>query len=104
MEKERQISADINFGNINFVSVKSNLIVQIEDGFVLMTKDGGYELKVKIIADLETVPEKYREVFFNMLTTKYLNKTNFTTNPFSSCVEKRKRNWVDSIKDFLNIY
>lgn len=101
MAKEREIDADINFGNINFVSIKSNLIVKIEDAFLLQSTDGGYELKVKIIADLETVPEKYREVFLNMLTTKYLNKVNFTTNPFSTCLEKKKRGfigrWIDKI-------
>jgi hypothetical protein len=98
----KELDEEINFGNINFVSVKSNLIVEIDDNFLLHTEDGGFELKVKIRADLESVPEKYREVFFNMLTTKYLNKTNFSTNPFSSSYKKRKKPFLAFFKDFLN--
>lgn len=102
MDKEREVSADINFGNIEFVSVKSNLIVRIEESFILIAPDGGHELKVKIMADLETVPEKYREVFLNMLTSKYLNKVNFTANPFSTCLEKKKKGFLTRIIDYFN--
>lgn len=101
MDNEREINADLNLGNIDFVTVKSNLIVKIEENLCLFASDGAHELRVKIIADLESVPEKYREVFLNMLTVKYINKVNFTSNPFSACLEKKKKNflvrWIDKV-------
>lgn len=96
---DKRINSDINFGNIEFVSVQSNLIVEIENKFLLYTvDDGAIELKVKIVSDLESVPEKYREVFMNMLTTKFLNKVNFTDNPFSICREEKKKSWWETLK------
>lgn len=102
MDKDREINKDMNFGNSDFVSIKSNLIVKIEDNFIMEAPDGAYELRVKIIADLETVPEKYREAFVNVLTSKYLNKVSFTSNPFSACLEKKKKGFITKILDYLS--
>lgn len=90
----KKVDADINFGNIKFVSVKSNLIVTISDSLILHTENGeGIELRVDIRADLESVPERYREVFLNILTSKYLNKVSFSDNPFSACQQEKKKHW-----------
>jgi hypothetical protein len=95
MKEDKKVDSDINFGNTKFVSVKSNLIVEMNDKFVLYTDDGGCELDVKITADLESVPEKYREVFLNILTSKYLNKVSFSDNPFSVCKEQKRIKWYE---------
>jgi hypothetical protein len=57
------------------------------------TEDGPIELTTEIIADFVDIPEKYREVFMNVLTAKYLNKVSFGGNPFSQCSPVVKRKW-----------
>ena len=50
-------------------------------------------LDIKVEADFNTIPEKYHEVFFNMMASKYCNKASFGDNPFSVCQPKPKRKW-----------
>jgi hypothetical protein len=50
-------------------------------------------LTVDISADLNTIEEKYHEVFLNVLSAKYLNRVSFGDNPFSKCKPPEKRKW-----------
>ena len=38
-------------------------------------------------------PEKYHEIFLNVLTSKYLGKVSFGDNPFSECKPMIRRKW-----------
>jgi type I restriction-modification system DNA methylase subunit len=39
------------------------------------------------------IPEKYHEVFLNIMTAKYSNKVSFGDNPFSQCLPTPKKRW-----------
>ncbi len=41
------------------------------------------ELKIKIEADFNTIPDEYHEIFLNMITSKYYGKVSFSDNQFS---------------------
>jgi hypothetical protein len=51
------------------------------------------ELDVKIIADFSTIPERYHEIFLNIMASKYYNKASFGDNPFSKCLPPKKKKW-----------
>jgi hypothetical protein len=78
----KDVNKDIKINDISFVSVKSNLIVEMNENLVLVTKEDTQILEITVRANLETVPEKYREIFINMLTSKYFNKVTLDENPF----------------------
>jgi hypothetical protein len=46
-----------------------------------------------VVADFATIDPKYHEIFFNVLSSKYLNKASFGDNPFSECKPIIKRKW-----------
>ncbi len=46
-----------------------------------MEKNTPIELNVKVEADFSTVPEKYHETFFNIMSSRYHNKVSFSNNP-----------------------
>jgi hypothetical protein len=48
---------------------------------------------VEVSADFAKIDRKYHEIFFNVLTSKYLNKVSFGENPFSECKPMVKRKW-----------
>lgn len=83
---------DLNLGN-DHISVKTSNLVKLKELFMAHTQDGPIELEVEIVADFSTIPEKYHEVFLNVLTSKYLNKVSFGDNPFSECKPVVKRRW-----------
>ncbi len=84
-------------GNIylgsNHINFKVSNTVKLKEEFLLLSEDGPINLDVEIIADFESVPQKYHEVFMNMLTAKYYNKVSFGDNPFSECRPVVKRKW-----------
>ena len=84
---------DINIGGPDYFNVKSCTIVKLNEYFSVTTLDGVIDLKVEITADFNDIPEKYHEIFLNVLTSKYLNKVNFGQNPFSECKPIVKRKW-----------
>jgi hypothetical protein len=45
------------------------------------------------IADFATIDKKYHEIFFNVISSKYLNKVAFGDNPFSECKPIVPRKW-----------
>lgn len=89
---------DKNYGIINvtpadYLNVQSTLEVTLDQRMLLFTADGAIEVTMIIKSDLKDVPEKYREVVLNMITSKYLNKVSFSDNPFSICKEPHKAYW-----------
>lgn len=83
---------DINIGS-DYFNVKSSTIVQMNEEFVVYSEDGPVVLRTIITADFENIPQKYHEIFVNVLTSKYMNKVNFGENPFSECKPLVKRKW-----------
>ena len=81
-----------NIGN-SYINIKTSTIVKLNEEFLIYTDDGPISLKVDINADFVDVPEKYHEVFLNILTAKYMNKVSFGDNNFSQCKPVKKRKW-----------
>lgn len=77
----------------DYLYVQSSLVVKLDQNLLLLTPDGNIEVRMEIVTDLKDVPEKYREVVLNMITSKYLNKVSFSDNPFSLCKELPKTYW-----------
>jgi hypothetical protein len=82
----------VNSGEIS-VNVKTSTVVKLYEVFTVVSDDGPVDLRVSISADFNEIPEKYHEIFLNMITSKYLNKVNFGSNPFSECRPVIKRKW-----------
>jgi hypothetical protein len=86
------------------INVKAAKVVTIHNNLKLITiGDGAINLDVKIEADFDTIPEKYQEVFLNMMSAKYLDTVSFGDNPFSQCVPPPKKKWWQFWKANLNI-
>jgi hypothetical protein len=86
------------------INVKAAKVVTLYNNLKLITiGDGAVSLDVKIEADFDTIPEKYHEVFLNMLSAKYLDTVSFGDNPFSMCVPPPKKKWWQFWKTSLNI-
>ena len=83
---------EISLGN-NYLSIQTSKNVELNEVLSLMTEEGAYDLEVKVIANFETIPEKYHEVFINMMTVKYYGKVSFGDNPFSQCLPPKKKKW-----------
>lgn len=89
---------EINTGN-GFIDIKSAIIVKLNETFIVHTENGQKELIVEITADLNTIEEKYHEVFLNVLSAKYSNRVSFGDNPFSECLNNKKRKWYQFWKN-----
>jgi len=86
--------SEINLGGgTNIVMTTSRLVTCNETLTLITPNDGAIQLDVKIQADFDTVPEKYHEIFLNMLSSKYMKTVSFGDNPFSQCVPTTKRRW-----------
>lgn len=86
------MSIEFNLGN-DYVNVKASSIVTLHEHFTVFTQEGPVDLKVEIKADFADIPQRYQEVFMNVLTAKYINKVSFGENPFSECKPIVKRKW-----------
>ena len=82
-----------HLGNGDFINIKASQIVKLHETFNVYTEEGPVSLNVDIIADFADIPEKYHEIFFNVLSAKYMNKASFGDNPFSECRPLVKRKW-----------
>ncbi len=60
---------DISTANTT-LNIQSSCIVSLKEEFVIFTENGPIHLEVDISADMVKIPEEYREIFMNMLTTK----------------------------------
>ena len=86
------------------INVKAAKVVTLHNNLKLITiSDGAVSLDVKIEADFDSIPEKYHEVFLNMLSAKYLDTVSFGDNPFSMCVPPPKKKWWQFWKANVNI-
>ena len=84
---------EFHLGNGDFMNIKSSQIVKLKEQFTIFTEEGPVSLNVDVSADFAEVSEKYHEIFFNVLSSKYLNKVNFGDNPFSECRPLVKKKW-----------
>lgn len=86
------MNTEYNLGS-RHLNIKSSSIVKLNEDLVVFSEDGPITLDVEIVADLNTVPKKYQEIFLNVLTSKYMNKVSFGDNPFSECKPVIERKW-----------
>jgi hypothetical protein len=86
------MSTEFNLGN-DYVNVKASSIITLHENFTVFTQEGPVDLNVEIKADFADIPQKYQEVFMNVLTAKYINKVSYGDNPFSQCRPIKKRKW-----------
>ena len=84
---------DLHMGNGYFMNIKTSNNVTLYEAFTIDDDGTPIRLNVQITADFAEIPEKYHEIFFNVLSSKYLNKVTFTDNPFSMCKTNEKRKW-----------
>ena len=95
---------DIYLGAGNNINVRKASIVSVYNTLKLMTiTDGAIQLDIKIEADFDTIPEKYHEVFLNMVSAKYIDSVSFGDNPFSQCIPAPKKKWYQFWKASVNI-
>jgi hypothetical protein len=80
-------------GGANLVMNTSKLVTCHETLTLVTMGDGSIPLEIKIQADFDTIPDKYHEIFLNMMSAKYLKTTSFGDNPFSQCVPAPKKRW-----------
>lgn len=85
--------SEINLGHGSNYLVKTTKPVEMWDHVTVMDNGKVMTLDIKIEADFSTIPEEYREVFLNMMTSRYYGKASFGDNPFSQCVPVKKRKW-----------
>jgi hypothetical protein len=90
--KENKSEIYLGGGN-NLVINTSKLITCYETLTLVTMNDGAIPLEIKIQADFDTIPEKYHEIFLNMISAKYLKTTSFGDNPFSQCLPAPKKRW-----------
>ena len=86
-------NTDFHIGNGNYINLQTSSLVKLQEQFILYTEDGPITLTVDVVADFATVDKKYHEIFFNVLSSKYLNKVAFGDNPFSECRPIIPRKW-----------
>lgn len=92
LDKTGRLTDLVNTSMVS-VNVKTTTTVKLNEVFTVVSEDGPIDLRVEISADFNEIPEKYHEIFLNVITSKYLNKVNFGTNPFSECKPVVKRKW-----------
>jgi hypothetical protein len=80
-------------GGANLVMNTAKLITCYETLTLVTMGEGSIQLEVKVQADFDTIPEKYHEIFLNMISAKYLKTTSFGDNPFSQCIPAPKKRW-----------
>ena len=92
-QKQNNMDKDFHIGNGSYLNIKTSSVVTLNEQFLVYTEDGPITLVVDISADFAKIDEKYYEIFFNVLASKYLNKVSFGDNPFSQCKPVIKRKW-----------
>jgi len=90
--KENKSEIYLGGGN-NLIMNTSKLITCYKTLTLVTMNDGAIPLEIKIQADFDTIPEKYHEIFLNMISAKYLKTTSFGDNPFSQCLPAPKKRW-----------
>jgi hypothetical protein len=88
-----ETSTDFHIGNGSYINMKTSSMVRLDEQFVIYTPDGPVTLRTEVTADFATIDRKYHEIFFNVLSSKYLNRASFGDNPFSECKPVVERKW-----------
>ena len=83
----------------SYLLMQPTCVVKLKELFTIYTDTGEINLEVDVTADMVQIPEEYRGVFLNMITTKYLNKVTFTDNIFSKPQQMKKLSWWRRIKN-----
>ena len=84
---------EYHLGNGDFINIKTSSIVTLNEQFIVYTENGPITLNAEIKADFATIDKQYHEIFFNVLSAKYMNKVSFGENPFSECKPIVERKW-----------
>ena len=87
---------EIFLGNGSNLTIQTSKNVELRNTLELKVWGDEHEsitLDVKITADFDSIPEKYHEVFLNMMTSKYYGRTSFGDNPFIKCLPPKKKRW-----------
>lgn len=84
---------DFHIGNGSYLNIKTSSVVKLQEQFIVYTEDGPISIVVDVSADFAKIDTKYHEIFFNVLSSKYLNKVAYGDNPFSECKPVVKRKW-----------
>jgi hypothetical protein len=87
------MSQDFHIGNGNYITLQTSSLVRLQEQFIIYTEDGPITLNVDVTADFAKIDKKYHEIFFNVLSSKYLNRVVFGDNPFSECKPIVERKW-----------
>jgi hypothetical protein len=98
----KTLKEEINLGP-DYINIKASTIVKLSEEFVVFTQEGPITLTVDIHADFADIPENYHEIFFNVLTSKYLNKVSYGQNSFSKCNPIVKKKWWEFWKKDYSI-
>jgi hypothetical protein len=91
-------NGEFHIGNGSYMNIQTSSIVKLNEQFIIYSEDGPITLTVEVNADFATIDKKYHEIFFNVLSAKYLNKVAFGDNPFSECKPIVKRKWWQFFK------
>lgn len=89
---ENHHQSEIMLGG-DFIDIKASTVVKLHERLVVQYDNGPIELVVEITADFNTIPQKYHEIFLNVISSKYLGRVSFGDNPFSECRPIQKRRW-----------
>lgn len=92
------MSKEFHIGEGSYINMQTSSIVKLNEQFIIYTEDGPISLNVDVVADFAKIDKKYHELFFNVLSSKYLNKVAFGDNPFSECKPIVKRKWWQFFK------
>ena len=76
-----------------WINIRKSTIITLSDYLVVQHDRGPVTLKVDIVADFNTIPQEYHEIFLNVLSSRYQGRVNFGDNPFSQCKPVQKRKW-----------
>ena len=85
--------SEIFLGNGDNLTIQTSKNVELKEILCLTDENTTTSLEVTIIANFENIPEKYHEVFINMMTTKYYGRVSFGHNPFSQCLPPKDKKW-----------
>jgi len=87
------MGTDFHIGNGSYINLQTSTLVKLQEQFIVYTEEGPITLNVDVVADFATIDKKHHEIFFNVLSSKYLNKVAFGDNPFSECKPIVPRKW-----------
>ncbi len=71
------------------ISITQVTEVKLYETLTIYTEEGPMDIDIKISTNLDNIPDKYHEVFINLLTSKYYGKVTFDNNPFSHNVNTK---------------